>query len=267
MIPPSPTMDLLVTHPELTPAILKLLSDSLVSSREKVKDLERELAEQKKTSEVHAVNETYYEEEFDRLAEALKAAKAQTVDPRVAQLELKIAALRSENNELSEDTDAVQITLTALQMKYEAQEVNEEEGKRGIELGGRCGAVGEARNNARHELGELNKEIAPSFVSMADVDEHTASLDLSSLATSLPEDDSALADPPASSELPAQLRRKMASQMSSQAQDASDSRQELELARLKGGIRQHAINALRRQAVVEAEYLEQENSNGAPKSS
>ncbi|KAJ6511629.1 hypothetical protein DFH09DRAFT_1333767 [Mycena vulgaris] len=96
---------------------------------------------------------------------------------------------------------------------------------------------------------------------MADGDDHSAPLDLSSLATSLPEDDSARADPPISSELPAQLRRKMASQMSSQAQDASDSRQELELARLKGGIRQHAINALRRQAVIEAEYLEQENSN------
>ncbi|KAJ7509560.1 hypothetical protein B0H11DRAFT_1960122 [Mycena galericulata] len=122
-------MDLLKTHPELAPDILKLLSDSLTSERSKVKDLERKLAEQDasttEASGIYSVRLSALEAE-NLLLRDVAHVKQEAVDSNlranqsseavIARLEQEAATLRSQ---LQLETDSYRIALESSQRMYE----------------------------------------------------------------------------------------------------------------------------------------------------
>ncbi|KAJ6511637.1 hypothetical protein DFH09DRAFT_1288548 [Mycena vulgaris] len=134
-------MDLLTSHPELAPDILKLLSD-------KAKVLERKLAEQQATTDLYAREISELEVENRRLETALATAEIKrevrdahcqsrvgadaesaqpepTVDSRLAQLEDEISTIQADRaaivDQMSQDTEALRATVNALQSKWKHQ--------------------------------------------------------------------------------------------------------------------------------------------------
>lgn len=103
--------------------------------------------------------------------------------------------------------------------------------------------------------GKLNREIRPrgrrAFVFCFALASMSEPLDLKSIAASLPETDGTSDQAPLQPCVPPQLRRKMSAPQGSPVV----SRPDLEVVKLQGDQREHAINALRRRALVQAESV------------